>query len=244
MISYLSERLRWASILLLVPLLAGCGGDHSHPAATMAGSWHFVMTSTNLSGQSSNADLFITQSGSAIQSSGSQVIFDRSVCAVLGTMTGSVAGNKITMSIIHADMVDKVNVTATVTGNSLSGTYNTTGQCLNGDEGTITGQMVPDLTSSSWSGTSTSANQQSSFPLSANITEDNQGLLTSTFTFTNGSSCSGVFSFHGSLIGNIVSLKDTTGLEFAGGTVDFSGKHISGLYGCNAGGGIYSLSRP
>jgi hypothetical protein len=126
----------------------------------------------------------------------------------------------------------------------MSGTYNTAGQCLNGDEGTITGQMIADMTSSSWSGTSIPSNQQDSFPLGANITENNQGLLTATFTFTNGSSCSGGFTFNGSLIGNIVSLKDTGGLNFAGGTIGLRGKHVSGLYGCIIGGGVYNLSRP
>ena len=242
--SYLRSCRRWSSLLLLLPLLPGCGSDHSQPAAKVAGSWHFVLTSTNLGEQSSTADLFISQNSSVIQSSGSQVVFVGSVCSVLGMMTGSVAGSTVTMNMTHADMVDKVNVTATVTGNSMSGTYNTTGQCLNGDKGTITGQMIPDMTSSSWSGTSIPSNQQNSFPLEANITESNQGLLTATFTFANGSSCSGAFTFDGSLIGNIVSLKDTGGLNFAEGTVDLSGKHISGLYGCITGSGVYSLSRP
>jgi hypothetical protein len=253
--AYSSGPLYWrfaSTLFLLMPFLASCGGGHSQPPATIAGSWHFVMTSTTLAGQSTLADLFFTQNGSVIQSSGSQVVIG-GVCSVLGTMTGAVTGNKVTMSIIHADMIDRVSATATVSGNSLSGTYSTAGQCLNGDAGTITGQMIPVLTSSAWAGTRTPTNQQTTFPLSANIAEDNQGLLVATFSFTGGL-CSGTFTFNPSLVGNLITNINGNPLsvEFVYGTVDPTGKQISGGYSvlCNGGiggpveGGIYTLSRP
>jgi hypothetical protein len=107
----------WAAFLVS----CGGGGSPGGPmSTTVAGSWHESLTSTG-SGRKSTVDLYILQNGTTLSSS--RVALG-ATCSSNGTMSGSVSGDNVAMTITGING-DTINVTGTVSENSssMSGSY-------------------------------------------------------------------------------------------------------------------------
>jgi hypothetical protein len=237
--------------------LIGCGGSSSSSGpsvnAQLNGSWHVTLTSTT-SGGSSTLDLFILQSGVTLSST--RVALG-TTCSSVGTMTGSVTGDKVNITII-GNGGDTVNITGTASAdNAIAGSYasKVSGCSLNDDVGTFSGMLIPTVQSASWTGST----QSTRYPpgnttFTAAFTEDASGNITGTLTFTGSSgsslSCSSFATgpVTGIQTGNQMSLSDNQpdGLGVFG-TMDNAAKNISGLYGvsiCSGDSGTVTMSRP
>jgi hypothetical protein len=249
---------RLIATLLWATFLLGCGGGSSTgggptPNAQLNGSWHATLTST-ASGGSSTVDVFIVQNGATL-SSGRVAL--GTTCSSVGTMTGSVSGDKVNV-VITGNNGDTVSVTGTASGaNSLSGSYTikTSGCGVNDDMGTFSATLIPAVQSASWTG----GTQSTQYPpgnttFTANFTEDSSGNIMGVLTFTGSSgsslSCPSLASgpVTGTQTGNQMSLSDNQpdGLGVFG-TMDNAAKNISGLYGisiCSGDNGTVTMSRP
>ncbi len=113
----------------------GCGGSsQSAQVLNLGGFWQTSTISalgydTFLAGN-------LTQTGSRI--SGTLTIYG-SPCATSGTLTGTISGSTVTMSLTEGLQIASLTGTATSDGNSITGTYQTpSGGCTNGDSGTFT----------------------------------------------------------------------------------------------------------
>jgi len=219
--------------------------------ATVAGSWHESLTSTG-SGRKSTVDLYILQNGTTLSSS--RVALG-ATCSSNGTMSGSVSGDDVAMTITGING-DTINVTGTVSENSssMSGSYTikTSGCDLSDDMGTLSATLIPPVQSSSWSGTITSTRYPpNTDTFTANIREDNSGGLSGKLSFT-GPYCSSVLtpsvSISGSQTGALIGFSDTEadGIGIFG-AINASAKSISGLYGvsdCSGDNGTFTMNRP
>jgi hypothetical protein len=127
--------------------LIGCGGGSSGGSQSqqatpvnIAGDWQITAKST-VFGFSATVTGFVNQSGGTISG---QLAISGSPCAVSATMAGTVSGTAVTIQIDENGQPVTLSGTASVDGNSASGTYTaTTGGCLNGDTGTWTATRVP-----------------------------------------------------------------------------------------------------
>jgi hypothetical protein len=131
---------------LWVTFLLGCGGSGSTgggptPNAQLNGSWHATLASA-ASGGSSTLDVFIVQKGATLSS---DRIALGGTCSSVGTMNGSVSGDKVNV-VITGNNGDTVSLTGTASGaNSLSGSYTikTSGCGVNDDTETLSATLIP-----------------------------------------------------------------------------------------------------
>lgn len=236
-------------VCMLSLTLVGCGGGGQNsitttptPPANVAGSWHGTAASHVFSG-AAYLDMFITQSGTTVQSP--EVLVTGvpnnpangglTPCGGDWALTGTVDANNVnlTLNVPQSNPTNSAvtTISSVVGGNTISGTYTTTTYCQS-DSGTFTIQLIPSLTSSQWTG-QINDNNGGSATFTANIAEDSSGNLTGGLTFPAGSGCTQIL-VTGSIIGNQVSLAAVAGqgqsFQTLSAEVDTTGKSIIGTY--------------
>jgi len=233
-------------------LLVGCGGGNRQTSsplgdAQLQGNWTATATSAVFTDEHLQVDLFIKQTGKTI--SANNLLFGGSsggLCANTGTMTGTVGGDTVTMTIHYEGSSDTATVTGTLASSGvLTGVYTTTGSCTNGDRGNLSAQWVPAVTSSSWSGTAVSGSVSTNF--TANLNEDNNGKVLGTIAFSDSPCLSTVTLTDGLHVGSLMAVTDGVNLG-AAGIVNTSAKHVDGSYqsgsACGNEMGDFTMSRP
>jgi hypothetical protein len=132
-------RLLTSLVLILCVVLSGCsggsgsGGSQNAQPINLAGNWQ----ASTISNLGYNTFLWgaINQTGG--QFSGTMNI-SGSPCAVSGTLSGSVNGLNVTVSLLEGTQTVSLTGTASADGNSMTGTYQApAGGCTNGDSGTF-----------------------------------------------------------------------------------------------------------
>jgi hypothetical protein len=201
---------------------------------------------SNLTSGTGTADMFILQTGTTITSQ--RVLIGNSVCATGGTMSGTVNGSNVNLTLTENDTpADTVNVTGTLSNSVLSGNYTTAGACTSGDKGTFSATLIPSIASNSWSGSTTSTSGGGTTSFTAQLQEDKSGNLTGTATF-NSSVCLTTATLTGLQVGDQAGIDDNAGNFSAVGTINSTGKGISGTYttgsACGFDSGTFSMSRP
>jgi hypothetical protein len=245
--------------LFWATFLVGCGGSGSNgngvtTNAQLNGSWHVTLTST-ASNSSSTLDVFIVQNGATLSS---DKVALGSTCSSVGTMSGSVSGNQVNMTVTgnEGDIVSITGTTSAETAFSGSYTTKTSGCSVPDDMGTLSAALIPSVQSASWTGSTDSTQYvPGNTTFTANLAEDASGNITGVLTFTgasgSSSSCGylgGTPSVTGTQTGAQVSLSDNQadGLGVFG-TLDSGAKNFSGSYGvsiCNGDDGTFTMSRP
>jgi len=222
----------------LVLLAVGCGGggssSQSAAVLNLAGTWQ-ASTNSKLGFNTFLAGT-LTQTGTQI--SGTLTIGD-SPCATSGTLSGSVSGSTVTLSLMEGSQSVSLTGTVTPDGNSITGTYQAqSGGCTNGDSGTFTATRV----------TSTVLNLAGNWEASTDSVLGFSTFLSGTFTQT-GNQISGTMSISGSpcavsgilsgtVTGTSVTLTLIEGLQSVSliGTAAPDGNSITGTYQAPAGG--------
>ena len=187
--------MRLLGIILLAGLV-GCGSDHSLPpgVVNVAGNWTGKLQSTARPGDSGDVQVFATQVGTTLNGPRAAISTGGAgSCDVSGgTMTGTIDGGKLTMTVIIppnptlANLNQTVALTGQSDGNTISGTYNVTDGCTKGDAGTFQMSRAPSITSSRWTGNWTQiVNAPYGGSAAANLAEDAAGKLTGTLTLNN-----------------------------------------------------------
>ena len=230
---------------------SGCGSFFSSchdcpppPPADNSGSWSGSLEVPSLA-SGGNIDMAMVQTGSRIQSARLQIssLIGPPDCGISGSMTGSIDGSNITMTITE-NTGDVLNLVGTIGTGTMSGTYTSSGTCTAGISGSFSFGLIPSITSTQWTGSITSTATTS---FTASLTEDHDANLTGTVQFA-GTTCSNAIDVSGSVTGIQVYFQDTQGgsLLNAGGTMSSSdGKAITGTTGGScAGGGGFTMSRP
>jgi len=100
--------------------------SESAAAGAIQGRWDGTWTSTSSPGTSGTFHIDFTQSG--IQLNGS-ITIKNTPCITTGTITGALAGNRITFGAVQG--AQTIAYTGTISGPSMSGTYDAP-QCGNG----------------------------------------------------------------------------------------------------------------
>ena len=227
----------------------------SNPAQ-LSGSWHLILSSSNISGTSPELDLFIVQNGTTLASSNVGMGI---TCSSIGTMSGSVSGNTISM-VVTGNNGDTVSVTGTAVNppTSFSGTYTskTSGCGVSSEMGTVSAELIASLQGANWAGSTQSTNHSpGNTTFTMNLTEDSSGNITGTVTFTgstgSSSSCAaltGTVPISAAQKGNGFMFSATSPDGFSGGgAIDIMAKVINGPYGvsiCNGDNGTWMASRP
>ena len=226
-------------------LFSTCHGCPPPPPADNSGSWSGSIQVPSL-GSGGNIDMAVVQDGTSIKSTRMQIssMIGPPDCGITGTMSGSIDGSVVTMSITE-NTGDVLNLSGTIGTGTMSGSYTSSGTCTAGISGSFTFGLVPSITSTQWTGSITSTGTTS---FSASLTEDHDANLTGTVQFP-GTACPNVIDVIGSVTGMQVYFQDTQGgsLVNAGGTISGSeAKEISGTAGgsCGGGGGGLTMSRP
>ena len=154
------------------------------------GNWFATLTSRSIAGSQTTVDVFIVQRGNTLaaagQVPGGRVFFGGSgLCAETGSMTGTVDGTMVTLTLQHDGLPDKVMVTGNMSNSSsLTGTYTTSGACANGDAGDFSALLYPAVKSGSWSGEVVSPNGDVA-PFTAIMSVDSSYSIGDQFTFSN-----------------------------------------------------------
>jgi hypothetical protein len=240
----------WSCFLILT---TGCGSFFSSchdcpppPPADNSGSWSGSLQVPSIS-SGGNIDMAMVQTGSGITSTRLQIssLIGPPDCGFTATMTGSITGSNIVMTITE-NTGDVLNLVGTIGSGNMNGTYTSTGACTKGISGTFTFGQVPSITSSQWSGSITSSTATTTF--TANLTEDPHANLTGTVQFA-GTACPNPIAVTGSVTGIQVYFQDAQGGSEvnAGGPLSGSGaKNLSGFAGgsCTGGGGSLTMTRP
>jgi hypothetical protein len=151
----------------------------------------------------------MVQTGSNVASTRLQIssLIGTPDCGSTGTMTGSITGSNIVMTITE-DTGDVLNLLGIIGTGAINGTYTSTGVCTAGISGTFSFGQVPPITSSQWFGSITSSTATTTF--TANLTEDTDANLTGTVQFA-GAACPDQISVTGSVTGIQVYFQDTQG---------------------------------
>ena len=163
----------FTSIVLSCLLWSGCGGSgNSSPSAAvinLAGNWQ----ASTVSKLGYNTSLAGTLAQTGNQISGTMSI-SGSPCATSGSLTGTVTGLDLSLSLTEGVQSVSLSGTASADGNSISGTYQApTGGCTNGDSGTFTATRitsaagctpVPPGVVSWWRGEGDASDQEGSNP--------------------------------------------------------------------------------
>ena len=92
--------------------------SESGAAGAIQGPWDGTWTSTSSPGANGTFHIEFTQSG--IQLNGS-ITIRNTPCITTGTITGALAGNRITFGAVQG--AQTIDYTGTITGTSMSGTY-------------------------------------------------------------------------------------------------------------------------
>lgn len=189
----------------------------------------------------------IVQSGANINSVRLQIssLVGPPNCGNTGTMTGSITGANISMSITE-NTGDVLSFIGIVGSGVINGTYSSSGTCTAGISGTFSFTQVPSMPSSQWSGSISSSTATTTF--TANLTEDKNANLTGAVQFA-GTACPNPISVTGSVTGVQVYFQDAQGGSQVNATGSLSSngaKNISGFAGgsCTAGGGGLTMTRP
>lgn len=234
--------------LIAITSCSGGGGGGNVPPfnANVNGSWsgdiefHNLLLPTTL-------DMFIIQSGTTLTSKFVEFNFNfGGGCVGSGSMTGSVNGDNLTMSIAGNSSVPSVTLTATSSVDTISGTFTTSGACDSSDQGNFTLGLIPSIASSQWAGNITAG--AALIPLTANIKEDQAGNLTGTVSLSSTTASCSTISVTGNQFGrqaHIINLQQ--GLLDASGEIAADRKSISGGAdgSCIPGGvGQFSMTRP
>jgi|SRR6266567_885912 len=249
-------QMRSCSVAMLTCLLlfaVGCGYKNSAcndcfppPPADNSGSWSGSIEVPTL-GSGGYIDMAMVQSGTKIHSTRLQIssLIGPPDCGDTGTMTGSITGSNITMTITE-NTGDVLNLLGTIGTGAMNGTYTSTGTCTAGISGSFGFSQIPSITSSQWSGSITSSTATTTF--TANLTEDSDANLTGSVQLS-GATCPNPINVTGSVTGLQVYFQDAQGgsLVNAGGPISGSeAKDISGFAGgsCTSGGGGFTMTRP
>ena len=240
------------SYLLLLTVSCGSKNGSCHdcsppPApADNSGSWSGSIQVPSLS-SGGNIDMAIVQNGASINSTRLQIssLIGPPDCGHTGTMTGSITGGNIVMTITESTG-DVLSLTGTVGSGAMNGTYTSSGACTAGIRGSFSFGEMPSITSSQWSGSISSSTAMTTF--TANLTEDMDANLNGTVQFA-GTACANPISVTGSVTGIQVYFQDAQGGSQvqAGGSMSGNGaKNINGFAGgsCTSGSGGLTMTRP
>src|SRR6266853_765159 len=219
-------------LVLAAACFTGCGGSGGgvnstpfNPNPSANGSWTGGIAFHN-SLFPTSVDMFIIQTGTSISSR--FVMFNGlvPVCSPIGSMTGEVNGTNVTMTIVLSS-TNTTTVTATLNSDTINGTFKTTGSCDPSDEGDISLEFIPSITSSKWSGSITPTTGPP-IPLTANINEDQAGILTGSVSLPGAAApCDSPINVNGGIVGRYMYLMGSQALLNAYGQVDSTGKNIS-----------------
>jgi len=244
-------------ILLSGAFLLGCGGMNptdSGPASNAAlnGSWHISLTSAT-PGVTSTLDLFIIQNGGALSSA--QVALG-TTCSSVGTMSGSVTGNQLNI-LVTGNNGDTVSITGMASTGSFTGSYTskTSGCGVTGETGMVSAELIPPVTSTSWTGSTQSTRYTGNTTFTANLSEDSSGNVTGVLMFTSSTGVSascpplvGTNSITATQTGNQMGFSDNQPDGLSGFvTMDSAAKNLTGVYGvsiCSGDNGVFTMSRP
>jgi hypothetical protein len=202
--------------------LAGCGGTSN--LALTQGNWAVSATSTAIATHIADATFIIggnlTQTGSSVAGT---MHITQSLCfdpAQAVTFTGTVKEKNVTLTSASVEG-QVIEVKASGTKDSLTGTYTVTGGCGDGDQGTVTASAVPSI-SGTWSGTisniasrtkgygAVEATLSIALTQAATASEDGTFALTGDITYTNSAcSVSGTIT-NGTLAGNFILINAST----------------------------------
>ena len=195
--------------------------------------------------------MFVVQTGANINSRFVELnIF--SLCSPSASMMGTISGNNVEMTMILSSS-NTTGITATVFGDTMNGSFTSSGSCDGGDTGNFSASLIPSLTSSQWSGSITQT-PASPILVTANLNEDQTGILTGSVSLSGSglpAPCNSPINITGQIIGRFVSFGDSQGLLQEYGEVDSTGKNItdqpvsapsgSCVPGSN---GAFSITRP
>lgn len=229
--------------LLACTFLVACGSDTSTPA-NLSGSWHATVTS--MASGPSVADMFIRQNGTSISSP--LVVLGNTTCAPNGTMSGTVHGSAVSLTIIESDFpADVITMSGSLTNGVVSGSYTTMGSCTNGDRGTFSAALIPAVASSAWTGSTNSGSGGAATTFTGSLSEDSTGALSGMLVFT-GSPCLSSVNVSGSQVGDLIGLSDGNLLIDMFGMTNPNGKSIAGNYSlgaaCSLDSGTFTMGRP
>lgn len=190
-----------------------------------AGTWH------SNGGQNGTVSASLSQNGTTVAGT---VVFGQSSCFVDGSISGNLSGNTLTASI------GGVNVSATVSGNGIAGSYAVPngGNACFGDSGTFSISRVSttiDITGN-WSGTWRSLLTGFTGGISAQLVQ--QGATVGSLVILSGSPCPLGDQFSGTNIGNqwiggssIIILAVAQSTRIDGGYFVASGGFCTGDFG-------------
>jgi hypothetical protein len=231
--------------------LAGCGGSN---LALTQGNWAITATSTAPVNASATAFVVggnLTQSGSSLTGT---MYVTQSLCFDPSTtipFTGTVHEKKVTLTSTNVAEQGVINVTASGTKDSLTGTYTVTGGQCDGDQGTVAANPVPSI-SGTWNGSLSIATLGTkglgvaqptisiALTQAATASTDGTFALTGTITYANSPcSVSGTIT-NATVAGNFVTINattvetdDTEGVfSYTDGVLDSttSPKNVTGTY--------------
>ena len=207
----------------------------------MQGNWTATLSSAVL-GESA-VDIFIKQTGKTLSSD--RLYFGNTACSLTGTMSGTVDGITVRLTLQEDGIPDKVMVASALSNGVLTGNYWTSGSCTNGDGGAFSARPIPAVTSSSWSGTTMSGSMNTNFIATFNEASSTVD-LTGSITFPS-SPCLGTVDVTGLHVGSLIVVMDKVTLR-AAGSISTNGKTIQGDYEtgdvCGNEIGTFTLSRP
>ena len=230
-------------------LLFGCGGGEESGGGgggggtenpNIAGNWQVSMSSTASGISPMTLAGSITQLGSSVNGT---VHIDGSNCfdgLTSVELTGTLTGSNVSLTSTSVDG-QVLALTGRVTTGSLSGSYNISGGCANGDLGTIAGFKLPAFSGRWRSGfqlnfdensygqamvSQDSAGPEGSFGISGSVDDS------SNFSCFTGTITSGTFPFPSFILGTSVNLEiktDDGTLVFLG-TMSQDGSEIIGTH--------------
>ena len=249
-------------LLSVLVLLCGCGGrgrisapssaPSSGPSSgptphglNIVGNWHFSTASTVSGTPPMSIDGSINQSGSSL---GGAVHVDGSNCFDRLTTVGLTGTlNDSNISLTSTSVAGQVTTfTGSITGDTLNGTYTINGGCANGDQGSVTGIKIPQITNT-LNATFTASGGET-FDVAGTMAQDASASPEGSFgitgtvsfrtsCFSSGTITPGTFPSGSFIMGRSVALKIETGngtLAFLG-TENLSTGEISGNYTVSGG---------
>jgi len=236
-------------------LLSGCGGAPKPavtatatptPTPSIAGNWQLNAASAVPGTPPIAIGGSINQDGTVVSGA---VHVNGSKCVdpmIAMSLTGSLNGESASLTATGMDG-QAVTFSGNFIGGGFNGTYTIKGSCVTGDQGTLTGSIVPDF-DNVWTGTFTNSAQKSFKVLFADMTQSasasSQGSFeitgTATFDtpcFSSGNIKPGTFPTGSFILGTSVALEFETSngtLVFLG-TEDINSGEISGNYTLSGG---------
>lgn len=128
------------SIILLVSCSKSSSNSPSSSNANVAGNWHGTIVATSNASANGNWVMSLTQNGNAVSGTISLTTYCCTTNAL--AITGTINGNSLQLA--YTGGAGQANLNATISGTSLTGTFNQTGGVLG---------LASNFPSGTWQGT-------------------------------------------------------------------------------------------